>query len=318
MRSDFKRFLPFFVLPFLFAACESGTGPRDGGTVSIMLTDAPGDFQNAIVTISRIELLRDEEGDDEANDDGVPGNRIVLLDEPVTVDLLTLQNEVMEIVGETPVPGGRYSQLRLVITDGLIVVEQEDGSARVYASSSDFAVDQGFTRDGTLMMPSFAQSGLKINLPADTRDIDGDDNAILVDFNVAESFGHQAGNSGMWVMHPVIHASSFTTTGSITVAVVLGEGVTLPTIGETAITMPMVNAVLDRNGDVIPVAFSDANADGTWEATFRFLPPGAYTVGLGVPTGLVLTTDPALPFTFNVTSGQTATQTFTITAAGTQ
>src|SRR5690606_24595367 len=147
----------------------------------------------AIVTIDRVELL----GGDE--DDG----RIILRDEPVTVDLLDLQNEVMVLVGETPVPGGRYSELRLIITDGLIEVEEDDGSTRVYASSDAFADEQGFDADGQLQMPSFGQSGLKIKLPASEAFVDGDDNAVLIDFNVAESFGHQAGNSGKWVMHPV-------------------------------------------------------------------------------------------------------------------
>ena len=63
MRNPFRRLLPALVLPLAFVACDSSTGPRDGGTVSIMLTDAPGDFQHAIVTISRIELLRDAEDD---------------------------------------------------------------------------------------------------------------------------------------------------------------------------------------------------------------------------------------------------------------
>src|SRR5690606_8737884 len=116
------------------------------------------DFEHAIVTIERVELLRNGNDDD--------NSVVVLRDEPATVDLLTLQNEVMVLVGETAVPGGNYSQMRLVISEGLIEVEQADGSTRVYASSDEFAASQGFTADGRLQMPSFAQSGLKINLPA--------------------------------------------------------------------------------------------------------------------------------------------------------
>lgn len=307
MTPVFKRLLPLLALPLAFAACEnSGFGPTADGTMSIMLTDAPGDFANAIVTIDRIELLG---GEDNEND------RIVLRDSPVTVDLLELQNEVMVLVGETPVPAGRYSELRLVISEGLITVEQDDGSFLVYSSSDEFAASEGFTSDGRLQMPSFAQSGLKIKLPAGEANVDGDDNAVLIDFNVAQSFGHQAGNSGMWVMHPVIHATSFTTTGALRLDVVLPDSVTLPTIGETAVTMGMLNAVLNRNGDLVPVLLTDADANGTWEATFRFLPPGEWTVDLGLPDGLLVTTDPALPLTFTVVSGQTVSQTLTITSA---
>jgi hypothetical protein len=64
---------------------------------------------------------------------------------------------------------------------------------------------------GDLQMPSFAQSGLKVNLPGDAITVEGDDQRILlVDFDVSKSFGHQAGNSGKWVMHPVITATDMT------------------------------------------------------------------------------------------------------------
>lgn len=305
MRSVFKRLAPALALPLVFAACdESGFGPSgEDGTMSIMLTDAPGDFEHAWVTIESIELL----GDDD---------RIVLRDEPVTVDLLTLQNEVLTLVGETPVPGGRYSELRLVITDGLIEVEQEDGSTLVYASSDEFAESLDFVSDGDLQMPSFGQSGLKIKLPNAEAFVDGDENAVLIDFSVSESFGHQAGNSGRWVMHPVIHATGFSTTGALSLNLVLPDSVTLPTIGETAVTLGLLSALLDRDGDPIPVAFTDADENGTWEATFRFLPPGDYSIDFGLPDGLLITTDPVLPLDLTVSSGQTTTQTITITSAG--
>jgi hypothetical protein len=306
MRPVFNRLLPLLVLPLAFAACEdSSFGPAgQAGTMSIMLTDAPGDFDHAIVTIASIELL------------GEDGN-VMLREDPVTVDLLELQNEVMVLVGETPVPGGTYSELRLVITDGLIVVEQDDGSTLVYASSDAFAASEGFTADGDLQMPSFGQSGLKIKLPAGEAVVEGDDNAVLIDFNVAESFGHQAGNSGKWVLHPVVHATGFTTTGSLRLDVVIPDSVTLPIVDDTVqVTPGMLSAVLDRNGDLIPVLLTDDDEDGTWEATFLFLPPGDWTVDLGLPDGMVVTTDPALPLTFTVVSAQTATQTLTITSAG--
>jgi hypothetical protein len=56
-------------------------------------------------------------------------------------------------------------------------------------------------------MPSFGTSGLKVKLPGDLLVVDDDDHVILVDFDAAQSFGQVAGNSGQWVMHPVITAS---------------------------------------------------------------------------------------------------------------
>lgn len=308
-----KRLLPLLVLPFTLAACDDNAFEPIGaaGTMSVMLTDAPGDFANAIVTIDRIELLGDGVGTQD---------RIVLRDESVTVDLLDLQNEVMVLVGETPVPGGTYSELRLVISEGLISVEQDDGSLLVYASSDDFATSQGFVADGDLQMPSFAQSGLKIKLPTDEAVVDGDDNAVLIDFNVAQSFGHQAGNSGKWVLHPVIHATGFTTTGSILLELVVPDSVTLPTIAGTQVTPLMLGGLLDKSGEPITVLFADDNdgSDDTWEARFRFLPPGTYAVGFALPDSLGVTTNPVLPVDVTVSAGQTTTQQVTITSAAKQ
>lgn len=307
MKRIMNRLLPLLVLPLAFAACDDSSfdPTRSSGTMSIMLTDAPGDFEHAIVTIDRIELLGE-------------GQPVILRDEPVTVDLLELQNEVMVLVGETPVPGGSYSELRLIISDGLIAVEQADGSLRVYSSSDEFAASEGFTSSGRLQMPSFAQTGIKIKLPDSEAVVEGDDNAVLIDFNVAQSFGHQAGFSGMWVMHPVIHASSFSSTGSIRLSVVIPDSVTLPVVNDVQVTPGMLSAMLDRDGDMIPVLLTDADSDGTWEATFRFLPPGSWNVGLGLVGNMVVTTDPALPLSFTVVSGQTASTTLTLTSAGLQ
>lgn len=61
--------------------------------------------------------------------------------------------------------------------------------------------------DGTLIMPSVAQAVLKVNLPGDRLFVDGNAQTLLVDFDVSQSFGQQAGESGSWVMHPVIQAT---------------------------------------------------------------------------------------------------------------
>ena len=307
-----KRLIPALVLPLALNACDDNafdpTG-REAGTMSILLTDAPGDFLHAIVTIDRIELLGEGAGE--------PGDadRLILMDDPVTVDLLDLQNEIFELVDESPVPGGTYSELRVIISDGLIEVEQDDGSTLVYASSDDFADEQGFESDGRLQMPSFGTSGLKIKIPGAEAVIDGDDNVILLDFNVAQSFGHQAGNSGMWVMHPVIHATGFTTTGSLLLRVTLPDSVTLPVVDTTQITLAMLGGLLDRDGDPITVLFTDDDEDDVWEALFRFLPPGTFSLDFALPEGLLITTDPELPLDVTIEPGQTTTREITITTA---
>jgi len=87
-------------------------------------------------------------------------------------------------------------------------VEGEAGATTIYASSPDYAgLPAGAVVGGTLVMPSLAQSGLKVNLPDDAVVI-GEDEVVtlVVDFDVAQSFGQMAGGSGSWVMTPVLHA----------------------------------------------------------------------------------------------------------------
>ena len=184
------------------AGCGDATAP-DPGRISLLLTDAPGDVRTAVVTISQIYL----QGTD--GEEAPPqGGRLVLREDDVTVDLLTLEDEMMSLVDDIEVPGGRYAQLRFVITGGYIEVEQADGSTKIYASSPIYdGLPDGAQVNGLLIMPSFAQSGLKVNLPGDQLLVDGDEQTLLVDFDVSQSVGQQAGASGNWVMQPVIQAT---------------------------------------------------------------------------------------------------------------
>lgn len=287
----------------LLAGCDAVDSGSDTGTMRVVLTDAPGDFTSAVVTIENIYLQADE---------GEEGSRIVLRDEPVTVDLLTLQNDVLDLVDDEVVPEGVYSQLRLVISGGYLAVEQDDGSTAVYASSDAYAAAQGVTMTGALQMPSLAQSGLKITLPADLARVEGDQNVVLLDFDVAESFGHQAGQSGKWVMNPVIHAADLTLTGSAEVALTLGDDLELPV---DTLTLSNFAATLDKGGDVLQVPFEDVDGDGTFTAEFKYLEPGTYPVALAIPDVLTVTADVALPLDVTIESGQQTETTLTLTGA---
>lgn len=304
-------------LGLVLGACDSGTsGPAQPGKFSVMLTDAPGDVASAVVTIERIYLQR---GEDSLNASG----RVDLMTEPVTVDLLDLRNVAMELVAEKTVPGGTYSQMRMVISGGYIeVVEEEDAEGeptrtKVYASSSAYAAANGRTSDGQLQMPSYAQSGLKIVLPADARRVDGDQQIVLLDFNVAESFGHQAGASGKWVMTPVVHATDLQTGAGAEFSLALGSGVTLPAVAGAGVTLADFKATIDKDGDVITESFVESN--GTFKVNFRFLEPGrSYPVTFVAPAGLTVTLDPAFPTSITTSAGATVRQSFTITGATAQ
>lgn len=294
----------------LLGACDSGTLGSDSGRLSILLTDAPGDFKTAVVTIDQV-YLQAGEGENEG-----PG-RVVLMDEPTTVNLLDLQNVALDLVKDKVVPSGTYSQLRLVISGGYIEVEQADGSTRVYASSPDYASANGVTAGGSLQMPSFAQSGLKINLPGGALRVDGDQNILLLDFKVAESFGQQAGQSGSWVMTPVIQATDLGLTSAVELSLATAEGVTLPTVNNKQVTLADFAASLDK-GETEPFVASFAEVDGVFKVTFRFLTPGTYPVDFVVPAGVNVTLDTTFPFQATTTSGNTLRQAVKITEASAQ
>ncbi|HUF26143.1 MAG TPA: DUF4382 domain-containing protein [Gemmatimonadaceae bacterium] len=189
--------------------CGDATSPN-AGRITVLLKDDPGDVLKAVVTISRIYL----QGDDEATLGG--DARVVLMDEPVTTDLLTLAEQTLTLVDGAVVPPGTYAQLRFVITGGYLEVEGENGTSTIYASSPDYeGLPPGVEADGALIMPSFAETGIKVTLPGGAAENAGDEWTVLVDFDVSQSFGHQAGLSGNWVMHPVILATEFASSGSL-------------------------------------------------------------------------------------------------------
>src|SRR5687767_2941740 len=293
--------LPLFALGAL-GACADSTGVRPG-KISILLTDAPGDVKAAVVTISEIYLQG--------------SGRIVLRDTQVTIDLLTLAGSTAMLVDEATVPAGTYSQLRFVVTDAYIEVENADGTTSIYASSPGYAgLPSGARVAGELQMPSFAQSGLKVDLPGGSVRIDGDQRILLVDFDVAQSFGHAAGGSGRWVMHPVIHATDFVASGTLTVTLRPAQGVTLPTINTHQVTLGEFKAaLLNAAGSREELAMADANGDGVYEAVFRFLMPGAYSLDLAGPATINFVTTPARPLAIQVGSGATVTSDFTLTSA---
>lgn len=296
----FRRSVLAAFAAFALGACDNGTG-SETGSLSIRLTDAPGDFRKAVVTISEIYLQPGESADAE---------RVVLSSEEVTTDLLTLANDVSTIVENAVVPAGTYGQLRFVITGAYIEVEGQNGESLVYATSPSYeGLPAGTQVNGSLQMPSFAQTGLKVNLPNGGVTIDDEAKILLVDFDVARSFGQQAGMSGQWVMTPVVNATDFTTTGSLVATVRLGDGVSLPS-GASLDSAEFVLST-DSTEKALPVS---AVGDGSYRTNFRYVVPGSYQLDLRVPNASI-TTNPARPATVTVGSGASATQDFTITAA---
>lgn len=274
-----------FVMTAIVAACDDDPAGNGGDPrVSILLTDAPGDVAEARIVIDEIAIMGD--ADESA---------VVLSTDDWEGDLLDLRNTFATLVDEVEVPVGSYHQVRLKITEGCIETEEGD----VFATDGFDACGEP---TGRLQMPSYAQSGLKIQLPPEAEVRTEGRTIVLLDFNVAESFGHEAGNSNMWVMTPVVRATEFELSSNVTVNVALADTVTLPD------TVALTDFAISIDGE--PGLLIEA--DGS--TLLRYLVSGERTIEILPPAGFVITTDPATPYTFDLAADTDLTLNFTITS----
>ena len=308
-RMSLSLFAALGLTAIAVACSDSSTGNVTSGKISVLLTDAPGDIKTAVVTISQI-YLQGGEGDDASG-------RVILRDTPVTTDLLTLATSYSELVKDATVPAGTYAQLRFVITGGYIEVENANGTTSIFATSPTYAgLPSGAVVAGQLKTPSFSSSGLKVVLPSGGVTIDATPTALLVDFDVAQSYGKEVG-SGQWVMSPVIKAEDLGETGSLKVTLAKADGLTLPSVGGNPVTLGQFKAVVtDAAAAKTELALTDANSDGVFEANFGYLAAGSYTLDFVAPAGVAsFTTTPARPTAVSVTAGVATTHAATVTAA---
>jgi hypothetical protein len=278
---------------------DDGLG-NDEARLTILLTDAPGDVSVAVVTISSIYLQGGSSDDEAAGENG----RVYLRTEPITTDLLTLTSDVATLVDDAIIPAGTYGQMRFVIDGAYLEVETATGT-RVFATP-------GYSEapaivDGELKCPSCSQSGIKVNFQG-ALNLESDDETVLVDFDVSETFGKEAGNSGKWVMRPSLKASSIQAAGTVEASLGLSSGLSLPVLGGTTVTLGSFSAELrsvdaqdGTSGEI--VSFTDADGDGTWTVSFGTVVPGDYTLQLRGPAGLTFTTQPTFPLPVDVGTG---------------
>ena len=280
-----RRTLIALAAVLALGACDSGD-PDGPGSLSILLTDAAGDVEQAIVTIERIEIV------------GGSGGPQELMDTPWTGDLTELTNEFVPLVDGYVLPQGNYSQLRLVVSEACIAVEAEDGPNEVYASSGAFAEECDGTLTGDLQMPSLSQTGIKVVFQG-AISVD-DQTIVLIDFDVEESFGKLAGGSGQWVMNPTIHGVEITFSGTVNLTVELADGVTLPDPPR------FEDFTASLSGEELAL-----ETDGT--ASFLYVVPDDYELDLLPPDGWTITTTPTpLPLDLTLESGEVENVTITL------
>lgn len=175
------------------AACGGGGGGGIGGTgyMRVSMTDAPAcGYEHVYVTVTKVRVHQSSSAGD--NDSGWSE---LLVDAPSgrKIDLLNLQNGVLEDLGQTALPAGTYTQLRLVLAEN---------TGNTVANS---IVLEGQTAEIALDTPSAAQSGLKMNVNVAVPT--GQEAHVLLDFDACKSIV-KAGNSGKYNLKPVISVTT--------------------------------------------------------------------------------------------------------------
>lgn len=288
-------------LGLLLAGCgggSSGGGGGIGGTgrMRVSLTDAPAcGYDEVNITIDSIRVHQSANAvDSDAGWTEIPMNPAK------RVDLLTLQNGIVEALGETPLPAGKYTQLRLVLVEN----SQSDPLANSVIPTGEAETE--------LHTPSGQQSGLKVNMDVDVAEGQAVD--VVLDFDACRSVV-KAGNSGRYNLKPVITAIPLLTTA--------GQGV----VGylDPAIALPSTLVSVQQDGVLVKATAPDLAG----KFTLYPVPAGNYelvitaegratAVMTGVPVDTVAVTNVSsagVPIVPSIASFGTAAVTGTVTPA---
>jgi len=248
----------------LVAACGGGSS-EPTGRVSVGLTDTPSpDVTEVVVHVTGVAFKPQGAAPE-----------IVLDFEPRSIDLLQYQNgKVASLLEEVPIRAGRYEWLRLLMDAEPVV-----GDSYVTTSSGECE----------LLIPSGAESGLKMNRPIDIPE--GVSVALTIDFDVMQSIRMPPGQATNcevgYKLRPTLRLVVNTEVGAIEGVVESGTGTV---DGNCA-----APAVYIFEGDVTPddknepahgaeplvirrVEVPDGDTRGYYLQ--QFLPAGNYTVAL--------------------------------------
>lgn len=170
----------------LLAACGGGGSDASSGTLRLALTDAPAcGYDHVYVTVDSVKVHQSASAGE--NDPG--WYPITLPSLPKRIDLLELRNGLLEELGQTALPVGRYTQMRLVLSP--------NSTSLPYAN----AVTPTGGAQAALTTPSAQQSGLKLNVDIEIEP--GKLADFVLDFDACKSVV-SAGNSGKFNLKPVI------------------------------------------------------------------------------------------------------------------
>jgi hypothetical protein len=201
------------------AACGGGGGgagdnspapipAATSGTLKVSLTDAPAcGFDAVNVTVNKVRVNTSATaGDTEA------GWTDITLNPAKKINLLNLTNGLLETLGQTSLPAGHYSQMRLVL------------DANTSTGMANSVVPTGGV-ETTLSTPSAIQSGIKLVNGFDVAA--GQTADVVLDFDACKSVVRQG--NGRYQLKPVVKVVPSISTGitGVVAASLLGSHVSV-------------------------------------------------------------------------------------------
>ena len=281
-------------------------GPNGEGKLTIILKDAPGDVQAAVVTIDGITLVTAD------------GRRETVLSDPATLDLFPLATRDTVLASEVTVKAGEYTRMQLRVSGAYVQVENDSltGGSSVFATASDYPELPGGTAvTGTLGLAEPSDSnGFDVPMPGGgIRISNGSNDTLVVDFDVNQSF---SGDSAGWTLTPILTSNNPGELGSASVTL-RADSATQARFDSAGVGLGLFNGSFTGSDSVArTVAFAGPDSSGAFTANLRYLPAGSYGFNITGPGNVsAFTTDSLLPGTINVSGGGTATTAYTINSA---
>jgi hypothetical protein len=175
------------LLSAFVAGCGGGgSGGGGSGTLGVSLTDAPAcGFDAVNVTVTKVRVHQSDTVSDSAG-----GWSEITLNPARKINLLDLTNGVLEYLGETRLPAGHYTQVRLLLAANNASSPVSNSVVLSSASGAQIA----------LRTPSAVQTGIKLVHGFDVAA--GQRTDLVLDFDACKSVV-ALGNGG-FLLKPVI------------------------------------------------------------------------------------------------------------------
>jgi hypothetical protein len=173
-------------LLYVLSCSDSSTNVNpveQNGRIKMYLVDSPATFDSVIICVTGVEVHK-------SGNDSTSG-WFVINDSTRYFDLLLLANGASAVLGDTSLPAGQYTQIRLIIGAG------------------SYVIDQGVKHD--LEIPSGSQTGLKLIHQFTIEE--GNLYELILDFNVEKSI--VITGNGKYKLKPTIRVMPVVISGSI-------------------------------------------------------------------------------------------------------